>query len=132
MVSFRSALVLVLLLALAAAPLAAARDGWILLGERSVSDAAERDVVPVSGVRGEITALKLGVSRAGVQFRSVTVHYANGGSQELELREVIPAGGESRVIDLQGDERVVRSIDLVYDAQSRRGRHAVVRVWGRR
>ena len=51
--------------------------------------------------------------------------------QELELRERIPSGGRSRELDLDGKERSVEKIVLVYDAQSLGGRSAVT-VFGRR
>jgi hypothetical protein len=49
------------------------------------------------------------------------------------LRDVIRAGGESRVIDLRGDARDITRIEFWYDAQTLgRGRGARVEVWGRR
>ncbi len=68
-----------------------------------------------------------------MQFHRVVVHFANGGDQTIELREVIKAGGRSRVVDLEGGDRVIRSIDLWYDAQSiGRGKGALVRVFAQR
>jgi len=66
-----------------------------------------------------------------VQFRSMTIHFANGERQEVELRSVIPAGGQSRVIDVEGHDRVIRRVEFTYDSQSVRGRQAVVRLFGR-
>jgi hypothetical protein len=43
---------------------------------------------------------------------------------------VIPAGGESRVIDVEGYDRVISRVDFRYDAKSA-GRRAVVRLFGR-
>ena len=114
-----------------AAALAGAQGRWELLGERTVTDRLDHDVIVVTAARGDFTAIKLGVRRAGVDFHRVVVHYANGGDQELELRATIPAGGETRVIDLRGGERVIRSVEFWYDARTIRGRRAVVRVWAR-
>jgi hypothetical protein len=106
--------------------------GWTLLGERRVSDAVDHDTLVVSAARGDFHRLQLRVLDRAVQFRHVVVHFANGDRQELELREVIPAGGRSRVIDLAGGDRVIRTIELRYDAQSLAGRAARVRVYGQR
>ena len=76
--------------------------------------------------------IKLTVREAGVQFRRVVVHYGNGADDTLEVAEHLPAGGQTRAIDLRGSDRVIRSIDLWYDANSFRGRHPVVSVYGRR
>ena len=122
-----------LALAIALLPQAAdAARGWVLLGERTVTDAADHDSIPVTASRGDFRKLRLRVYDRDVQFRAVVVHYGNGETQDLEIREVIPAGGASRVIDLAGGDRVIRSIELRYDAQSLGGRRARVQVFARR
>jgi hypothetical protein len=122
---------LLLALALAAAPVAAARGGWTLLGERRVSDAADHDVIAVSATRGDFTKLQVRVLDRAVQFRSLKIHFGNGDTQDVELRDVIRAGGSSRVIDIEGGDRVIRSVELRYDAQALGGRTARVRVFAR-
>jgi hypothetical protein len=119
----------VLLVAVAAAQ--AADDPWKLLGTRKVSDRVERDMVDVGVRRGEFTAVQIRVEKVAVQFREVTIHFVNGKRQTVALRDVIPAGGQSRVIDLAGADRHIRAVELVYDSQSL-GRRGTVRVWGRR
>lgn len=108
------------------------RGGWVLLGERSVSDARDHDTIAVTAARGDFRRLQLRVLDRAVQFHAVKVHFANDETQELELREVIRPGGRSRAIDLEGHDRVIRSIELRYDAQSLGGRAARVRVYGLR
>ena len=126
--------VLTLLAALAFAGIATAKSSpaWVLLGERTVTDAVDHDAIPVTKAGGTYQAIQLKVFERGVQFRRVTIHFGNGSRQEVELRAVIPAGGESRVIDVAGGDRVINRIELVYDAQSLAGHRAVVRVFGRR
>ena len=104
---------------------------WELLGERTVTDKADHDVLPVTAARGTFRSLKLEVKGRAVQFHSVKIHFGDGETQEVELRDVIPAGGESRVIDVEGRDRVIRSIEFRYDAQSLLGKKAVVKVYGR-
>jgi hypothetical protein len=122
---------LALLLAALPTP-ASARATWTLLGERTVSDARDHDVIPVTAARGDFRKLQIRVLDRPVQFHSVEVHFANGETQELQLRDVIRAGGRSRGLDLAGGDRVVRSIELRYDAQSLAGRTARVRIYGLR
>ncbi|HJQ66253.1 MAG TPA: hypothetical protein VJ816_07750 [Gemmatimonadales bacterium] len=108
---------------------AQARD-WVFLGERAVTDRLDHDLIPVTIARGDFTAIKITVRRAAVDFHRVVVHFANGGDQEVELRATIPAGGESRAIDLRAGDRVIRSVEFWYDARTVRGRRAVVRLHG--
>jgi hypothetical protein len=110
-----------------------AAQGWTLLGSRTVNDRVDHDSITVTGVRGDFTGVKLAVGKMSpIRFYRVVVHFANGGSQELEMRDLIPAGGETRVMDLRGTERVIRNIDIWYEASSLGPRGAVIRVYGRR
>lgn len=105
---------------------------WVLLGQRAVNDLVDHDVIAVTAARGDFTRIKLTVQRAAVDFHRVVVHFGNGGKQEVELRHTIRAGGESRAIDLTGDDRVIRNVEFWYDANTARGRRAVVRLFGLR
>ncbi|MFL6203632.1 MAG: hypothetical protein ACJ76J_31065 [Thermoanaerobaculia bacterium] len=105
---------------------------WESLGTLTVSDAKDHDVLAVTRAQGTFRSLKLEVQVRAVQFRSMKIHFANGETQDVELRDVIPAGGESRVIDVEGvGDRVIRSIEFTYDAQSLGGKKARVRVYGK-
>jgi hypothetical protein len=125
---------LVLFVTLAGAAGGAERQGrdWILLGQRQVSDQADHDVIEVTAARGEFRRIKFTVQRASVDFHRVTVHFGNGGSQGIQMRNTIPAGGESRAIDLEGDDRVINRVEFWYDANTFRGRVGMVRLLGMR
>ncbi len=132
--SIASLALLALVLGIVALPTAAAarrgHGGWTLLGERRVTDKLDHDTIVVTAARGDFRRVELRVLERPVQFHKVVIHFGDGERQELQLREVIKAGGRSRVIDLERHDRVIRSIDLWYDAQSLSGRSALVRVFG--
>ena len=119
------AVVLGLVAAAAAGPV----RGWELLGTRTVTDRADHDSI-AAGHQGTYRSIKITVQRRPVQFRDVKIHFANGEVQHVALRNVIPAGGESRVIDVEGHDRVIRSVEFWYDSQTR-WRRAMVKVYGR-
>jgi hypothetical protein len=100
---------------------------------REVNDRVDHDIIPVTAARGDFRAIKLRVEKAPVQFFRVVVNYAQGEPDRVELRNLIRAGGESRVIDLRGPgDRVIRSVEFWYEAKSiGRGRSAVIRLLGR-
>jgi hypothetical protein len=104
--------------------------GWTLLGERLVSDRADHDVITVTSARGSFRQIKLTVNRHAVDFQKVVVHFGNGSDQTLAMRNTVPAGGETRAIDLEGTNRFIRSVEFWYDAKSRGGR-AMVRLYGK-
>ncbi len=124
-------LCLVVLVVATASMVWASGTVWTILGERTVTDRVDHDIIAVGAGRGELTALKIKVKRHAVQFREMKVVFENGTVQHVELRSVIPAGGESRVIDLVGEKRLIQRIEFWYDAQSLGGK-ALVRVFGRR
>ena len=122
---------LVLVVAGTAGIVEARRPAWQLIGKKSVTDRVDRDVITVTGARGQWTALRFAVRTRAVEFRSVRLIYANGTSESLPLQGVIRAGGDSRIFDLKGGGRTIQRIELRYDAKSLGGK-AVVKVFGRR
>lgn len=104
---------------------------WEQLGERTVTDRADHDVIAAAG-QGVFTAVRIDVAGHAVDFHRVTVHFGNGADQNVDLRQTIPAGGSSRVIDLDGRDRVIKTVEFWYDARTiGRGGKAVVRLMGR-
>lgn len=107
------------------------RERWTLLGERLVNDRVDHDIIPVTVLKGDFKAVQFRVKGASVDFHKVVIVYGNGNRQEVELRHSIPAGGMTRAIDLAGNERIIKEIHFWYDANTIRGRKALVRVFGK-
>ena len=125
-----TAAVVLAALILPAAIDAAELGNWEKLGEKTVERRAERDEIVVTAREGRFTAIKLKVRVAGVNFKDLKVHFGNGEVQDVQVRKLIPAGGETREIDLDGDRpRVIRKVSFVY--KSRGARRAVVVLWGK-
>jgi len=114
----------------AAAPLSA--QGWTQLGSAKVHGHLDHDEIWVTGMQGDFSAIKLLVQNEGIQFERVVVHFANGGREEMIIRDFIPAGGETRVLDLPGRDRVIRKVDFFYKSNSMTKKKGKVVLWGRR
>jgi hypothetical protein len=109
-----------------------ARAQWDDLGSKEVTDRAESDVFHLA-TEGQFRALRIRVARAPVRFYRMEVTYGNGEKDTIELRSLIRAGGSSRVIDLKGRDRFLRSVKFWYEAASLgRGRRATVTLYGRK
>ena len=107
--------------------------GWELLGRREVDFGAERDVIPVTASEGRFKRIRLHVSGNGIDLQDLDVTFGNGEKQDVKVRETIREGGTTRVIDLPGEARVIRSVALTYKVAKRlagRGK-ATVAVWGK-
>ena len=103
---------------------------WVRLGERTVNHAVDRDEIKVTIKEGVFKKIKLKVKHRKVTFRDVKVYYANGDVQDISLRREIPAGGETRVIDLDGNNRVITKVVFWYNTKRVRGKRAEVVLWG--
>ncbi|MFQ5448041.1 MAG: hypothetical protein ACE5FF_14030 [Saprospiraceae bacterium] len=104
---------------------------WEKLGQRKVNYALDRDEIMVTAREGRFTALKFKVRKGGINMHKMVVHYRNGGKQEIELRNRIPAGGESRVINLKGNKRIITKVVFWYDTKNFSMRRGTLELWGR-
>src|SRR6185436_14860635 len=99
-------IVLLALLVLPALVITVNAQRFDKLGERKVNFKSDRDVI--SGWRdGFYRALKLKVSGGTVNIQKMEVHFRNGDTKEIELRQNFTDGSESRAIDLPGARRLI-------------------------
>lgn len=109
----------------------ATAQNWKNLGTKEVTDKEESDVFHVGSRKGQFRALKLFVSRRAIRFYKVEVTYQNGDTTPLEVRALIPAGGESRVLDLPGNNRYIATVKFWYEAASvGAGQKALITLYG--
>lgn len=108
-----------------------ALDQWEMLGVRKVNYALDRDEIVVTRAEGIFTALQVRVKGSPINMHKIIVHFGNGETQEIEVRETFRAGTSSRVLDLPGNRRVIRKVVFLYDTKNLAGRKALVQLWGR-
>lgn len=101
---------------------------WDIIGTRDVRDRTERDTIVVEGPR-QFERIRLCVYRQPVHFIDLDVRFANGGHQDVSVRQRINPGECTRAIDLNGDDRNIASVSMVYEETSFRRRHATVRLF---
>lgn len=106
--------------------------GLDYLGSCKVNGHVDHDEIVVTASRGDFKAIKLFVENEGIQFDRVMVHYGNGTSDRMDIRKFIPAGGETRVLDLAGSDRVVRKVTFYYESNGMTYKKGKVVLYGRR
>jgi hypothetical protein len=109
-----------------------ARENWELLGKQSVGFRTDRDVIRVGRREGRFEKIAVEVTENDAQIINLKVFFHRGPPQDVAVREFIRAGGRTRPLDLQGGDRVIDRIELVYRARpgfGTRGR-ATVAVYG--
>ena len=105
--------------------------GWVYLGEAHVDGNVDHDKIKVGRSEGRFRTLQIRVDRAAVEFRHVVVHYANGTSEELQIRQRIRARGVTRDIDLRGGDRVIENVEFWYERANYGSKRPRVRLYGR-
>ena len=112
-------------------PNAGAAGQWKLIGQTHADHAADHDSIIVKGPFDNFRRIKFKVTDAPLNMMHMVVVYDNGQPDRIEVRQNIPKGGESRVIDLKGiGKRSVRRIDFWYDTQGFLSGKADVTVFG--
>jgi hypothetical protein len=104
---------------------------WTALGSRVVSDSTDHDTIVISAAQGTYRSVKITVQRSQVRLDRLVLSFENGQRRELNLHELLPAGGETRIIHLKGPEQAIRGVDFWYDPKTVGRRGAVVLLVGR-
>lgn len=125
---FASLLFLLFALSLAAN---AQRGHWEHLGQSHVDGKNDHDNIKVNK-RGTFTAIQLGIKGGDIEFQRVLVHFENGEDTEVRVQERIRAGGRTRVIDLPGNRRDIRSVEIWYARGNWSSKKPTLNLWGRR
>ena len=91
----------------------AVEEGWELLGETKAGFIRETDVINVNS-RNQFTAIRFKVEAAEIKLSELGVFFEGGDKLSPAVDETIPAGRESRLIELAADGRTITKIELKY------------------
>jgi len=104
---------------------------WRLIGQTQADHAADHDAIIVKGPFDNFRKIKFKVTNAPLNMQRMVITYDNGQPDNIDIRQNIPQGGESRAIDLRGiGKRSVRRIDFWYDTKGFLKGKADVTVFG--
>jgi hypothetical protein len=103
---------------------------WELLGAKKINKSYDRDVISVTATEGTFNALRFKVKYRPVTIYDMKVHYGNGRVEDIKVRYHVQAGGESRIINLRGRDRVIKKVVFRYETKTLSGRRAEIRLFG--
>jgi hypothetical protein len=89
---------------------------WEELGCQQVGFGADRDVVRVGRQEGRFSSIRLRVERADVFLISLRVVYERGQADDYQINTRIRAGTDTQPLDLRGERRSIRQVELVYSS----------------
>jgi hypothetical protein len=96
-------------------PRAGVAGTWRLLGTVRARLVADHDQIIVAGPYDYFRRIKFKVTGAPLNIERMIVTYDDGGLPEkIDIRFNIPEGGESRIIDLRGGKRKIRTVEFWY------------------
>jgi hypothetical protein len=104
---------------------------WEKLGSKKIDYGLDRDEIVVGPYEGHFTAIKFIVRRSPVNMHKVAVHYGNGEIDEINVQQNFPANGESRVLELRGNRRIIQKVVFWYDTKNFAGQKGILELWGR-
>jgi hypothetical protein len=110
---------------------AAKGDGWELLGRREVDFKGDKDRIEVGRSEGRFRQLRFEVRGGSIELRDMVVTFGDGKKFSPNVRHHFDEKTTSRVIDLPGDRRVIKSVDFAYRSTNPREGKARVTLYGR-
>src|SRR5262245_15696483 len=125
------ALLTLLVLAPGVAASAAKGDGWELLGSREVDFKGDRDRIEVGRSEGKFRQLRFEVRGGSIEMRDMVVTFGDDKKFSPNVSHRFDEKTSSRVIDLPGDRRVIKTVDFVYRSTNKREGKATVSLYGR-
>ena len=88
---------------------------WVQLGCQEVSfRGRDRDSIRVGRREGRFQAIRLAARGNDVEVLDLKVVYGNGNPDDIRVGRVIRSGERTDRLDLQGRDRAINRIDMVY------------------
>ena len=109
--------------------LPAQAQAWEQIGYQQADLKRDQDTIAVRG-NDRHRQIRVCVEQRPLRMRDLDVRFANGGRQDVAVRQRFAPGSCTRVIDLKGKGRNIASITMLYDKVTD-GRPAVVKVYAR-
>ena len=90
------------------------RGDWNKLGERWVDGVRDRDVITVGAHEGHYRRMMIVVEHSALEMFDVVVTFGDGTRFSPPTRHIFSPDSRSHVIDLPGNERVIRTVEFRY------------------
>jgi hypothetical protein len=105
---------------------------WVLIARTETKLNLDQDVVVING-KNVFRAIKFRVTHSPIEIFDLDVVFENGEHQDLAVKNIFQPNTESRVLDLPGNKRKIRSIVIKYRSRGNLfNQRAYVQFWGLR
>lgn len=108
------------------------QEKWIKLGDRTLTYTPDHSQIIVEGIEESLNALRVKVKKGALNLHRCAIFYKNGQTQDIDILNSIPEGGQSKVIEIPpGNDQLITKIVFTYDTKNRAVQKADVELWGR-
>ncbi len=104
---------------------------WEKLAQAKVNQGLNHDEMNLSEENKPFSAVKIRSVSGGVNLHRCTFHYKNGEKLNVEMRNDIPAGTDSRTIQLPAKKSPIIKVEFWYDTKNYSDQKAVLELWGK-
>lgn len=104
---------------------------WFFLEDKSVGFGVDHDVIHFGNWKDDVRQIKLKITDGPLKMYNMTIHFDNGTTQSVALRNKFAQGSESRVIDMDGGLRHLTKIEFTYETKGFLRGKSRVAVWGK-
>jgi hypothetical protein len=87
---------------------------WVTLGTTRANLLLDHDTIQVGANKGAFRKLRFHVQHRPIHLFDIRVTFGNGQVQVYNFNKHLPAGVWSAPLDLIGDKRFIRQIDIIY------------------
>jgi hypothetical protein len=91
---------------------------WTLLSTWLITADVDTQTIPVGAGRGQFDRMYLKGGILPLNVRDIKVTYADGKTEDIQVRATVPPGGSSRVLELKGTDRRLASVTVTFDKLS--------------
>lgn len=104
--------------------------GWEKLGTKMVNMQADHDEIIVTAREGVFTKIRLKVMKAPIHLLNINIIFGNGTNKNVVFNKKFAPGSMTRVIDLPGNKRIIKKVNLNYKSVPAGKGRAVITLWG--
>ena len=108
------------------------QEKWVKLGDRTVNYTVDHSEIVFEGLNANVSALRVKVRKGAINLHRCVVYYQDNQTHEIDILNSIPAGQESKVIELPAPAKTINKLVFTYDTKNRATQKAEVEVLGRR
>lgn len=104
---------------------------WEKLAEAKLNQGLNQYEINLSAENRAFSAVKIRSIQGGINLHRCTFYYSNGEKMTVEMRNDIPSGMDSRVIQLPPKKNKIVKVELWYDTKNYGDQKAVFELWGK-